>query len=48
MASTELKQKSLERGGEPVAETPEKFSAFIQPGTVKREKIVKDSGASID
>ncbi|MBN8751760.1 MULTISPECIES: Bug family tripartite tricarboxylate transporter substrate binding protein [Variovorax] len=48
MASTELKQKIIEQGGDPVAETPEKFSAFIQSETVKWGKIVKDSGASVD
>ena len=48
MATTDLKKKIIEQGGEPIAETPDKFAAFIQTETVKWAKVVKDSGASVD
>jgi tripartite-type tricarboxylate transporter receptor subunit TctC len=48
METTDLKKKIIERGGEPVAETPEKFAAFIQAETTKWAKVVKESGATVD
>ncbi|MGJ7579047.1 Bug family tripartite tricarboxylate transporter substrate binding protein [Variovorax sp. RHLX14] len=48
MATTDLKKKIIEQGGEPIAETPDKFAAFIQTETVKWAKVVKESGASVD
>jgi tripartite-type tricarboxylate transporter receptor subunit TctC len=48
METTDLKKKIIERGGEPVAETPEKFGAFIQAETSKWAKVVKESGATVD
>jgi tripartite-type tricarboxylate transporter receptor subunit TctC len=48
MASTDLKQKIAEQGGEPIAETPDKFAAFIQAETAKWAKVVKESGAVVD
>ena len=48
MATTDLKKKIIDQGGEPIAETPDKFAAFIQTETVKWAKVVKESGASVD
>jgi tripartite-type tricarboxylate transporter receptor subunit TctC len=48
METTDLKKKIIERGGEPMAETPEKFAAFIQAETTKWAKVVKESGATVD
>ncbi|WPB59438.1 tripartite tricarboxylate transporter substrate binding protein [Xylophilus sp. GOD-11R] len=48
MASTDLKKKIMEQGGQPVGETPEQFAAFIRTETTKWAKVVKESGASVD
>jgi tripartite-type tricarboxylate transporter receptor subunit TctC len=48
MATTDLRKKIVEQGGEPVGETPDKFAAFIRAETTKWAKVVKDSGASVD
>jgi tripartite-type tricarboxylate transporter receptor subunit TctC len=48
MDTTDLRKKIIERGGEPVAETPEKFAAFIQAESTKWAKVVKESGATVD
>ena len=48
MATTDLKKKIIDQGGEPIAETPDKFASFIQTETVKWAKVVKESGASVD
>ena len=48
METTDLKKKIMEQGGEPIAETPDKFAAFIQAETTKWAKVVKESGASVD
>jgi tripartite-type tricarboxylate transporter receptor subunit TctC len=48
MATTDLKKKIEAQGGEPVAETPAQFAAFIQSETAKWAKVVQASGASVD
>jgi tripartite-type tricarboxylate transporter receptor subunit TctC len=48
MATTDLKKKIEAQGGEPSAETPAQFAAFIQSETAKWAKVVQASGASVD
>ncbi|MFT3721928.1 Bug family tripartite tricarboxylate transporter substrate binding protein [Pseudorhodoferax sp.] len=48
LAQPEVKKKIAEQGGDPVAETPAQFAAFIQAESAKWGKVVKESGASAD
>jgi tripartite-type tricarboxylate transporter receptor subunit TctC len=48
LATTDLKKKIIDQGGEPVGEKPEQFAAFIKSETIKWAKVVKESGASVD
>jgi len=48
MTTTDLSKKIVEQGGEPAAETPDKFAAFIRSETTKWAQVVKASGASVD
>ena len=48
LATTDLKKKIIDQGGEPVGEKPEQFAAFIKSETAKWAKVVKESGASVD
>lgn len=48
MNQTDLKKKIAAQGGEPIAETPEVFTAFIQAETAKWAKVVQASGATLD
>ena len=48
MATTDLKKKIIDQGGEPVGEKPEQFAAFIKSETTKWARVVKESGASVD
>ncbi|MCZ2495877.1 tripartite tricarboxylate transporter substrate binding protein [Xylophilus sp. Kf1] len=48
METTDLKKKIMDQGGVPVAETPDKFAAYIRAETTKWAKVVKESGASVD
>jgi tripartite-type tricarboxylate transporter receptor subunit TctC len=44
----EVTRKIAEQGGEPHAEKPQEFAAFIQKETAKWAQVVKASGASLD
>jgi tripartite-type tricarboxylate transporter receptor subunit TctC len=44
----QVKKKIAEQGGDPVAETPAQFAAFIQAESAKWGKVVKASGATAD
>ena len=48
LGQAEVKKKIAEQGGDPVAETPAQFAAFIQAEAAKWGKVVKESGASAD
>ena len=48
METTDLKKKITDQGGIPIAETPDKFAAYIRTETTKWAKVVKESGASVD
>ena len=48
LSQPDVKKKIAEQGGEPHAETPEQFAAFIRAEAAKWSKVVKDSGASVD
>lgn len=44
----DVKEALAKQGAEPVASTPEQFSAFIKSELAKWAKVVKDSGAKVD
>ena len=44
----QVRKKIAEQGGDPVAETPAQFAAFIQAESAKWGKVVKASGATAD
>ncbi len=48
LASTTVRAKIKEQGGEVVSETPEQFAAFIKAESDKWAKVVKASGATAD
>ena len=48
LGQPEVKKKIAEQGGDPVAETPAQFAAFIKAESAKWGKVVKESGASAD
>lgn len=47
-ASTEMKERMLALGAEPVASSPERFTAFIRDEIDKWGKLVRASGARAD
>ncbi|NEX61114.1 tripartite tricarboxylate transporter substrate binding protein [Noviherbaspirillum galbum] len=48
LASPAVNEKLVAQGAEPVGNTPEQFSSFIQAETRKWSKVVKESGAKVD
>jgi tripartite-type tricarboxylate transporter receptor subunit TctC len=48
MAGPDMKQRMVELGADPAADTPEQFTQFIRAETVKWAKVIRDSGATAD
>jgi tripartite-type tricarboxylate transporter receptor subunit TctC len=48
LASTDVREKMLQLGAEPVGSRPEEFAAFIKSEADKYAKLVKASGAKVD
>jgi tripartite-type tricarboxylate transporter receptor subunit TctC len=45
MSAPEFRQRNLiERGLEPIADTPEQFARFLAQDRVLSERVVKDAG----
>jgi tripartite-type tricarboxylate transporter receptor subunit TctC len=48
MAGADMKQRMVELGADPAADTPEQFARFIREETVKWAKVIRESGATAD
>jgi tripartite-type tricarboxylate transporter receptor subunit TctC len=48
MAGADMKQRMVELGADPAADTPEQFARFIGEETVKWAKVIRESGATAD
>ena len=48
MAAPDMKQRMVELGADPAADTPEQFARFIREETVKWAKVIRESGATAD
>jgi tripartite-type tricarboxylate transporter receptor subunit TctC len=48
MAGADMKQRMVELGADPAADTPGQFTRFIREETVKWAKVIRESGATAD